>query len=412
MIAGRSGSGSTSHGTPSEKLPNAPLPRRLARECLLWHGRRPGLRSHRTPRQGRLHLGERRRRAHERQRSDLAESGGARFGAGIVARSAPGPARACARFGRRFPRRAPPPWNPLPGHPLFLRNPQGGGALWLRGRSERRGRRRPLRLGGNGAGPRAPVRRPSRPAACSARAHGARLARGRHRASADGALQCPAPRRQARRLGAPAVALRLGDDLGQGLHVTRPASRRLQGGLPSGARVHQPTPPTPRASRAPVVACARRRQSSVRSPPNAEHIAGPWAGSPLARWRWARPRGSPASPSRWATRPPKRHRKGYMLCRCRGTCSGISSARTERSSSSFGQWIPTPRPMRRQSPRASGLASRSFGNHSSGTATVRPSSRWTTSSPATTSTLDALGCSGAEILTPFLPEIDAMLNHQ
>ena len=32
-----------------------------------------------------------------------------------------------------------------------------------------------------------------------------------------------------------------------------------------------------------------------------------------------------------------------------------------------------------------------------------PSSRWTTSSPARISTRTALGCSGAEILTPFLP---------
>ena len=73
-----------------------------------------------------------------RQREDRAEIGRratrgrrrATYGAGP-------PHTRAARFGRRFPRRAPPLWTPLPWHPLFLRNPQRGGALWLRGRTER-----------------------------------------------------------------------------------------------------------------------------------------------------------------------------------------------------------------------------------------------------------------------------------
>ena len=131
-----------------------------------------------------------------------------------------------------------------------------------------------------------------------------------------------------------------------------------------------------------------------------------------ARKSWSGPGGRPRRRAR--AKPcsrPKRRSRTYMLCRRWGKCSGTSSPRTERSSSSFGQWIPTPRPTSRQSPRASGLASRSLGNHSSGTLTVRPSSRWTTRSPSRTSTRRARGLSGAEILTPLLPEIDAMLNH-
>jgi hypothetical protein len=170
--------------------------------------------------------------AHGRQRDDRAQSNGARLSAGIAARSRPVPqsTRVQARFGRRFPRRAPPLWTPLPWHPLSLRNPQRGGALWLRGRSERRGRRRPLRLGGNSAGPRAPVRRPSRPAACIARVCWCPAGEGQ--ASHFGRRRALwAPRLGASwRLGAPACALRLDGDLGQVLHLARLASRRLQGG--------------------------------------------------------------------------------------------------------------------------------------------------------------------------------------
>ena len=72
----------------------------------------------------------------------------------------------------------PPSWAP-PELPRCarsrVRNPQGGRTLWLRGRSERRGRRRPLRLGGTARdhGPRSrpfphqPLPPPRGPAACN-----------------------------------------------------------------------------------------------------------------------------------------------------------------------------------------------------------------------------------------------------
>lgn len=80
-------------------------------------------------------------------RHSISESGDTGNSAGIVLEatardSAPAialgrPRAPWARLGRRSPRRAPPLWTPHPGHPPSLRNPQRGGALWLRGRSER-----------------------------------------------------------------------------------------------------------------------------------------------------------------------------------------------------------------------------------------------------------------------------------
>lgn len=182
-----------------------------------------------------LHLGKRRPHLSVgRQRDDLGEIGRRAARGKHLGTTDPAPTRTGARFGRRFPRRAPPPWNPHPWHPLSKRNPQWGGALWLRGRSERRGRRRPLRLGGTGAAPRAPVLRLRRPAACRSPCGWARLARGRHPISDDGALSvhrcCDAG------LGvsaAPACALRRDGQHGQWLCLTRPASRRLQWRLAS-----------------------------------------------------------------------------------------------------------------------------------------------------------------------------------
>jgi hypothetical protein len=93
-----------------------------------------------------------------------------------------------ASLGRRFPPPPPPPWTPHPRHPPSLRNPQGGGALWLRA-LEARCARAPYAQGGNGARPRAPVWRPSRPAACSDQ--GARL-RGAEAGAWPGARSCGA----------------------------------------------------------------------------------------------------------------------------------------------------------------------------------------------------------------------------
>ena len=206
--------------------------------------------------------------AHGRQRGDRAQSGGARLVPTSQLERGRAPyAHACnARFGRRFPRRAPPLWTPLPWHPLFLRNPQRGGALWLRGRSERRGRRRPLRLGGNGAAPRTPVRRPGRPAACIARVCWARLARGRHRGSADGALSVP---RASALAGASALPLALSAStelLARGF--TSPGSR--------------PADCTGGSLRSPPAIVGPLPSNTWKTPPAIRPA------SRLARWRWAR----------------------------------------------------------------------------------------------------------------------------
>ena len=179
-----------------------------------------------------------------------------------------------ARFGRRFPRRAPPLWTPLPWHPLFLRNPQGGGALWLRGRSERRGRRRPLRLGGNGAAPRTPVRRPGRPAACIARVCWGPAGEGQASHFRRRRALRPPRLGASWRLGARACALRLDGDLGQGLHLARLASRRLHWRLAA-------------------LAAGNRRSAPLQ---DLENTAGPRAGFAARSLAMGSLHRSPASP--------------------------------------------------------------------------------------------------------------------
>src|SRR5215471_13012342 len=67
--------------------------------------------------------------------------------------------------------------------------------------------------------------------------------------------------------------------------------------------------------------------------------------------------------------------------------------RTEMSSSTLSQWIPMPRPTRRQLARCLGVARRRRGNHASGAETRRPSTSLTISSSSvhSTSTASATG---------------------
>src|SRR2546425_387420 len=75
--------------------------------------------------------------------------------------------------------------------------------------------------------------------------------------------------------------------------------------------------------------------------------------------------------------------------------------RTEMSSSTSSQWIPTPRPMSRQLARCLGVARRRRGNHGSGAETRRPSTSVTinSSSVHATSTASATGLL-AKVLIP------------
>ena len=74
--------------------------------------------------------------------------------------------------------------------------------------------------------------------------------------------------------------------------------------------------------------------------------------------------------------------------------------------------MPMPCPMSRHSASCAAVASRSFGNHSSGMDTVRPSSRRTVNWPPTASTETARGSSGAEVLMPLLQELRLVLLHE
>src|SRR5947209_4491926 len=75
---------------------------------------------------------------------------------------------------------------------------------------------------------------------------------------------------------------------------------------------------------------------------------------------------------------------------------------TLMSSSSSGQWIPSPPPMRRQWSFSSGVPWRSLGYHTMGTATVRPSTRSTVRVSSLSVTWRALAAwiSSAEVLIP------------
>jgi hypothetical protein len=134
--------------------------------------------SHRTPRQVAASV-KAATTAHEPSATTSWKSPCAHLGASFNLLSTPGPS---ARLGRRPPAASFPPGPPNLGTPLApslrsvagIRNPQGGRTLWLRGRSERQGRRRPLRLGGTARdhGPRSrpfphqPLPPPRGPSAC------------------------------------------------------------------------------------------------------------------------------------------------------------------------------------------------------------------------------------------------------
>ena len=62
--------------------------------------------------------------------------------------------------------------------------------------------------------------------------------------------------------------------------------------------------------------------------------------------------------------------------------------------------MPIPSPMSRKSSRCSGVASRSRGNHASGTSNFRPSWSATRITPPANSTDFARGCSGAKAIIP------------
>ena len=78
---------------------------------------------------------------------------------------------------------------------------------------------------------------------------------------------------------------------------------------------------------------------------------------------------------------------------------------TLRSSSTPGQWMPSPSPSSSQSARCSGVARRRRGNHASGAEIRRPSARTTINSSSVTSTCRARGLgSTAKELMPSLLE--------
>jgi hypothetical protein len=75
-----------------------------------------------------------------------------------------------------------------------------------------------------------------------------------------------------------------------------------------------------------------------------------------------------------------------------------------------GQWIPTPSPMRRYRTSCSAEALRRRGNHSSGTASSRPSARRTRSASVVHETSTARGSIlTAEVLIPFPGEEESIL---
>jgi hypothetical protein len=88
----------------------------------------------------------------------------------------------------------------------------------------------------------------------------------------------------------------------------------------------------------------------------------------------------------------------------------LSKPATLRSSSASGQWIPSPSPSSSQRCRCSSEALSSRGNHSNGTASLRPSARSTRSSCSVTSTCLAKGrTSTVEVCIPALQEFCPIL---
>jgi len=91
----------------------------------------------------------------------------------------------------------------------------------------------------------------------------------------------------------------------------------------------------------------------------------------------------------------------------------LSSPSTLRSSSTSGQWMPSPLPRSSQLFLCSAVASRSRGNHARGTQSTRPSARLTTSSSSVQETSWARGLTlTAEVLIPSLQELNLMLENE
>lgn len=84
------------------------------------------------------------------------------------------------------------------------------------------------------------------------------------------------------------------------------------------------------------------------------------------------------------------------------------------SSSSASQWMPEPRPIRRQRFRSADDACDNRGYHASGTEMLRPSLKSTESVSSDTVTFCANGASNstAEVLIPCLHQFDSVISHQ
>jgi hypothetical protein len=84
------------------------------------------------------------------------------------------------------------------------------------------------------------------------------------------------------------------------------------------------------------------------------------------------------------------------------------------SSSSAGQWIPTPGPINSHRSRSRGEPWTSRGYHRSGTETVRPSRKSTTSARAVTRAdfASAVSISGLEVLIPRLQQLSLVFTNE
>jgi hypothetical protein len=255
---------------------DAPMPRRLARKRL--QGRKRRSPCARIGRHGMVAAsGKAATTAHALSATIVHKATCARLGAGIVLLSRPGPS---ARLGRRPPAASFPPGPPILGTPLApslrsvagIRNPQGGRTLWLRGRSERRGRRRPLRLGGTARdhGPRSrpfpcqPLPPPRGPSACRStgpagvaqalclgrgrallghRGRGASWRRSRSRLRSPPRRSCRRQRQHAR----PAAQRLQRGSLRRLWNSARRHGGKLWAATKSDARLRRPTPAHPAA---------------------------------------------------------------------------------------------------------------------------------------------------------------------
>jgi len=90
-----------------------------------------------------------------------------------------------------------------------------------------------------------------------------------------------------------------------------------------------------------------------------------------------------------------------------------NSPSTEISSSSSGQWMPTPEPIKTHARRSRGEASARRGYHVVGTDTTRPSASSKVSDWSVTRTRRAAAFVGdAKVLMPRLPDLSFVLKHQ